>query len=140
MLFTTSFFIKVIATCIHLMTEATLNTEQANGRNRHEGTINHFRPTNYYCWWKVCKFSILSILAQLIGCPSYSKMTRHWHLFLLRDCQLPTGIFLSLRFLFTVSLNLNLGLPIPRRPSLSTGFVWVVWSHHGSFKFADKFV
>ena len=23
-------------------------------------------------------------------------MSRHWHLFLLRDCQLPTGIFLSL--------------------------------------------
>ena len=46
-------------------------------------------------------------------------MSRHWHLFLLRDCQLPTGIFLSLRFLFTVSLNLSLGLPIPRKPSLS---------------------
>ena len=44
-------------------------------------------------------------------------MPFHWHLFLLRDCQLPTGIFLSLRFLFTVSLNLHQS--IPRRPSLS---------------------
>ena len=46
-------------------------------------------------------------------------MSLHWHLFLLRDCQLPTGIFLSFKFLFTVSLNLSLGLPIPRTPSLS---------------------
>ena len=46
-------------------------------------------------------------------------MSFHWHLFLLRDCQLPTGIFSYLRFLITVSLNLNLGLLMSGRPSSS---------------------